>query len=709
MGIIADKIRRAIFGGEVRDSIADGIEVVEQLREDYDNQVINAGNSNAEIVDARGNYAKLKERLDKEHGEVISQLDTNTSVIDINTSNIDSLNQKINNINMSPKGGYNTVEELKSAHPNGDNAIYTVTADNCWYYWDGSSWLSGGAYLPNKIGNSSINQHNISRNLINLILNNNIAQGVKIEKGFFDTTNGNKVSDENWLRCETFLSVNEGELYFLEIQEIVANTRVDIIFWDDNLNFISSKTGVESFIVPAKARFITSNFKYASSISQSNVSIKLLNINQVSTYFNDNNDVVTLTPKWRKGYVASSSNQYWTEGHIADAGASSTYKYFVVKLNKGDLLNCKIATGNNVSWIAEFNKNGYVKTINSELKQLTDFIYVADKEIILIIVNNFNTIDSPVIEVYPSFLYKDNKFSFTIKEYDGYIKSDNTVYLGSGTNYHISSNIVLKKGEILFINGNCSPSANVVSKNSNDTYTQLVVGINDYRYYSYVCKNEYEIVRVTSKDDFDTTIDIRKSNKLTGKTFNMLGDSYVHGHSLSPNLTAYSIVAVRNGMKYNEYGINGNGMVSPSGTGTPMVQRYTEMVNDADYIGVVGGRNDYNQSLQIGENIDNTTDTFKGGLNILYGGLVEKYIGKKIFAVTLWNFNDNGNKYAQAERDIGERIGVPIIDSNKFAGIYMRSEQFRKKYCLSSTDVSHLNVEGHKLYADWLEEQMLLL
>ena len=64
MGVIADKIRRAIFGGEVRDSIADGIELVERLREDYDNQVINAGNSNAEIVDARGGQTKLKVRLD---------------------------------------------------------------------------------------------------------------------------------------------------------------------------------------------------------------------------------------------------------------------------------------------------------------------------------------------------------------------------------------------------------------------------------------------------------------------------------------------------------------------------------------------------------------------------------------------------------------------------------------------------------------------
>ena len=74
MGIIADKIRKAIFGGEVRDSIADGIEVVEQLREDYDNQVINAGNSNAEIVDARGGQAKLKDRLDN----FDEQLDTIT-------------------------------------------------------------------------------------------------------------------------------------------------------------------------------------------------------------------------------------------------------------------------------------------------------------------------------------------------------------------------------------------------------------------------------------------------------------------------------------------------------------------------------------------------------------------------------------------------------------------------------------------------------
>ncbi|ATD55403.1 SGNH/GDSL hydrolase family protein [Clostridium chauvoei] len=80
MGVIADKIRKAIFGGEVRESIAEGIEVVEKLREDYDRQVINAGSSNSEIVQARvgkdgSSYSSLKERLDKENEQVNLELE----------------------------------------------------------------------------------------------------------------------------------------------------------------------------------------------------------------------------------------------------------------------------------------------------------------------------------------------------------------------------------------------------------------------------------------------------------------------------------------------------------------------------------------------------------------------------------------------------------------------------------------------------------
>lgn len=110
MGVIADKIRRAIFGGEVRDSIADGIEVVEQLREDYDNQVINAGNSNAEIVDARGGQTKLKDRLDN----FDEQLEHNTN----------ELSKKLDKTGIVTMG--NMGQDVKEAMTGGSVAVVGV-------------------------------------------------------------------------------------------------------------------------------------------------------------------------------------------------------------------------------------------------------------------------------------------------------------------------------------------------------------------------------------------------------------------------------------------------------------------------------------------------------------------------------------------------------------------------------------------------------
>ena len=85
-----DNIKGALFGKDVRSSIHDGIDAInkevesttnrqEHLEDTFDQLVINSGNSNAEIVDARvgengKSYAKLGDRLD----EVDSQLEQNT-------------------------------------------------------------------------------------------------------------------------------------------------------------------------------------------------------------------------------------------------------------------------------------------------------------------------------------------------------------------------------------------------------------------------------------------------------------------------------------------------------------------------------------------------------------------------------------------------------------------------------------------------------
>ena len=173
MGVIADKIRRAIFGGEVRDSIADGIEVVEQLREDYDNQVINAGNSNAEIVDARGGQTKLKDRLDN----FDEQLEHNVQELRNNyakKSEINSLaNDKADKITVQELDTkvYDNLEALKQAHPEDDGKMYI--AGTKWCYHNGNTWVEGGEYqgkvladgsvLKTHIGDGEIDQKRLKR------------------------------------------------------------------------------------------------------------------------------------------------------------------------------------------------------------------------------------------------------------------------------------------------------------------------------------------------------------------------------------------------------------------------------------------------------------------------------------------------------------------------------------------------------------------
>lgn len=77
-----DKIKNAIFGKEVRQSIHDGLNKInqeteitskkqEKLERTFDELIINAGNSNAEVVLARNGFETLGKRLD----DVDSQLD----------------------------------------------------------------------------------------------------------------------------------------------------------------------------------------------------------------------------------------------------------------------------------------------------------------------------------------------------------------------------------------------------------------------------------------------------------------------------------------------------------------------------------------------------------------------------------------------------------------------------------------------------------
>ena len=100
-----DNIKGALYGKDVRSSIHDGIDAINKevesttgrqvdLESTFDQLVINAGNSNAEIVDARvkadgTSYTKLGDRLN----EVDSQLEHIAIVVNTESELIEAINE----------------------------------------------------------------------------------------------------------------------------------------------------------------------------------------------------------------------------------------------------------------------------------------------------------------------------------------------------------------------------------------------------------------------------------------------------------------------------------------------------------------------------------------------------------------------------------------------------------------------------------------
>lgn len=207
----------------------------------------------------------------------------------------------------------------------------------------------------------------------------------------------------------------------------------------------------------------------------------------------------------------------------------------------------------------------------------------------------------------------------------------------------------------------------------------------------------------TKIDNYNVT-----SSRLYRKKFGMLGDSYV---AYNNGETAYKYVAAKYSMTYYNYGINGNTVGYPTyNSALPMSERYVDMVDDLDYIGFVGGHNDASKGTPIGTPEDSTNTTFMGALNLLASGLIEKYLGKKIFAVTPWNIDDTRDLYNEAILKIfGEKWGIPVLDADKYSGMHMKSSAWRTMYSSSSGDTAHLNANGSRLYMDVVESFMLQL
>ena len=426
---------------------------------------------------------------------------------------------------------------------------------------------------------------------------------------------------------------------------------------------------------------------------------------------------------WQTGYVASSTNGYGEkEGKIVNSGGISGYEHTdFIPIHKGDLVIANFASNNGVTGFAKFNENkNFINAVQQDKNIFTDLAYVATDELEYIVVSNAHqTLDTPTVRIIKNYAsdYSKSINNLSDIQFNGYV-DPKTFAIKTASNYMISKMIPVRENEFLFLKLWASTSTSaVVEVGSNGLpISNISIGENKLKYYNVPgVTGKVRFVRYINRINYnDVEVSLTtKSSKLFNKKFAMLGDSYVKGNKTDENLTAYNIASLKLGASYTNYGINGNTIASYDGYADnqlPMSIRYADMDDTLDIVGFEGGRNDYNHKIPIGTDNDTDTTTFKGALNVLCEGLIKKYLGKKIFGVPCWSVNTSANTAGATQLDylnafvhiVHDVWGIEVLDSRS-VGVYMNSPEFLAKYTEDGNSISHLNADGHAMFANKVE------
>lgn len=175
---ISIALRHKLYGVDVREAMAQQGEALVKLIGET------GGNSNAEVIAARGNHATLGGREDAQDNQIsLSQL-SSQSAADVAT---EALQRASASNQAAPLGVYDTLDQLKTAYPAGANGIFVVKADNQWYYWNKSTWVAGGSYPGTTTEDFSkmairtkLNQFNLKLNKQQRLTGENSDGSVKI-------------------------------------------------------------------------------------------------------------------------------------------------------------------------------------------------------------------------------------------------------------------------------------------------------------------------------------------------------------------------------------------------------------------------------------------------------------------------------------------------------------------------------------------------
>ena len=668
-----NNIKNALFGQEVRGSIHDGLDAINKeiegttgrqvdLEKTFDQLVINAGNSNAEIVDARvksdgTSYSKLGDRLN----EVDSQLEHIEYKTDFEKADKVYVDNLVSSVaSGSPRGVYTSLLQLQTSIPDGNNNIYITSDNGHWNYWNGTSWISGGVYQSVGLEDNSISESKLIGGVTNLNL-----YKIKINKsGYIDTDGVIQNSSAATYAQIPVLPTNR-YLVWRGNHNCLSGKDM-LIFQDNNLSVIGT-LNMTSYIfgtyngfkfavieTPVDCAYISFNTKINAydvthaTICMSGSGENLNRANDVMKIFNQNvydietdNKLNTLISSIK----GSKNNIYdFNEHHIENYYASV----------EGSILGAygwgcaKVPTNENVTYSLYLPCNTYTGLIGSII-----FLDAYSKTL------SYSN---------PSSLINGNKVNG--KDYLTFTTPTNCKYVAfTNKRLDVYDNI---KSSVLVI-GDTITSDMII------TYVSEINGLPVF----------------TGAD-----------KTLQGKKWVVVGDSLTE-KNIRTTKNYHDYVNEDTGIEVVNLGKSGTGYKKTEELNTAFYQRINQIPTDADIITFFGSGNDL--SLTLGTPTDSTTDTICGCMNKTFETLFERIPGAKVGVVLPcpWGpyaptIQDNKMMlYAEALREVAKRYSIPVLDLYYGSNLRPWDETFKELYYKRDDGNSvHPDEDGHKILAN---------
>lgn len=153
--------------------------------------------------------------------------------------------------------------------------------------------------------------------------------------------------------------------------------------------------------------------------------------------------------------------------------------------------------------------------------------------------------------------------------------------------------------------------------------------------------------------------------------------------------------------KARNYGVSGATLSVNTADRVILSQSYLDMDDDAQIISVMGGCNDFERGLPLGNVNDTQNSTVYGALDVLARGLKSKYPNAFIFFMTTFQVGDylpavNSAGYtlqdvADAVIEVCAKYGIPVLDM-------YREGRFELEMNTEASDGSHPSQEFLEKY-----------